>query len=393
MTRGVRRSDAYLSTFVKAEKLNLSAKPDPDPRVIQPRSPVYNVAVGIYLKPIEGVLYKSLGKIFGEPVVFKGMNADSQGALMAKKWHRFVEPVGVGLDAKRFDQHVSYDALRFEHSVYLAMFGNNPELRQLLSWQLENKGYVRAADGTIKYKVRGCRMSGDMNTGMGNCLLMCLLVHSYMESKGFSVDEYALANNGDDCVVITERRDLHRLNGGLHEWFMEMGFDMVMEDPVYILEHVEFCQMRPLWTSTGWRMVRHELVARSKDLVSLRPDLVSTEAGFDLLRKAISDGGISLCGDVPVMGEFYAWMGRGTTRRRTRRGKPMVVVDVTGFDMLCKGMSGTLRRPSPESRFSYWLAFGVTPEHQLALEERYKSLPPPAWQAPVHGLWASCLTC
>ena len=33
----VQRRDAYLKTFVKAEKINTTKKPDPAPRVIQPR--------------------------------------------------------------------------------------------------------------------------------------------------------------------------------------------------------------------------------------------------------------------------------------------------------------------------------------------------------------------
>jgi hypothetical protein len=37
------KRDSFVSTFVKAEKVNFTAKPDPAPRVIQPRSARYNV--------------------------------------------------------------------------------------------------------------------------------------------------------------------------------------------------------------------------------------------------------------------------------------------------------------------------------------------------------------
>jgi hypothetical protein len=33
----------------------------------------------------------------------------------------------------------------------------------------------------LKYQVEGCRMSGDMNTSSGNCMIMVALVYSYME--------------------------------------------------------------------------------------------------------------------------------------------------------------------------------------------------------------------
>jgi hypothetical protein len=51
------------------------------------------------------------------------------------------------------------------------------ELAELLKWQLQNKGFARTIDGLIKYSVEGCRMSGDMNTALGNCTIMCALVY------------------------------------------------------------------------------------------------------------------------------------------------------------------------------------------------------------------------
>jgi hypothetical protein len=52
-SRPVCVKDSYVSTFVKAEKVNFSSKSDPAPRVIQPRNPRYNVVVGKYIKKIE----------------------------------------------------------------------------------------------------------------------------------------------------------------------------------------------------------------------------------------------------------------------------------------------------------------------------------------------------
>ena len=77
--RAVRRSDAYVSTFVKAEKVNFSAKVDPAPRVIQPRSPRYNLSVGRYLKLFEAELVHGFERVFGYRVITKGMNADGAG--------------------------------------------------------------------------------------------------------------------------------------------------------------------------------------------------------------------------------------------------------------------------------------------------------------------------
>ncbi len=69
LTRSISQRDAKVKAFVKAEFINSDEKPDPDPRVISPRDPRYNVEVGKYLRPIEHRIYGMIAKIFGEPTV------------------------------------------------------------------------------------------------------------------------------------------------------------------------------------------------------------------------------------------------------------------------------------------------------------------------------------
>jgi hypothetical protein len=53
--------DATVATFIKCEKINFHAKADPAPRIIQPRDPRFNAAIGIYIKPLEKKITKTLG--------------------------------------------------------------------------------------------------------------------------------------------------------------------------------------------------------------------------------------------------------------------------------------------------------------------------------------------
>lgn len=76
-----------------------------------------------------------------------------------------------------------------------------------------------------------------MNTSSGNCFTMVGLVYSYMTSLGI---KWRLANNGDDCVLMVERRDLNKLQG-LCKWFSEMGFTMESEGSVDVFEQIVFC--------------------------------------------------------------------------------------------------------------------------------------------------------
>jgi len=118
LSSSIRPRDALIKAFVKAEFINSDDKPDPDPRVISPRDPRYNVEVGRYLRPIEHRIYSAIEDIFGEPTVLKGYNAQEIGRIFATKWAKYRDPVAIGLDASRFDQHVSVEALKWEHSVY-----------------------------------------------------------------------------------------------------------------------------------------------------------------------------------------------------------------------------------------------------------------------------------
>ncbi len=370
--RQLTRADAYLSTFVKCEKIDFHAKPDPAPRVIQPRGPRYNVEVGRYLKMHEKKIIDGIAGVFGGRTVMKGLNAEEQAAELRAMWDEFGTPAGIGLDASRFDQHVSKQALQFEHSCYLAMCPMHTRrwLRTLLSWQLVNRGYARAADGVVKYEVEGRRMSGDMNTGLGNCLLMCAMVHAYAKHAGVRV---RLANNGDDCMVFMESRHVTKFMAGLDRWFLEMGFRMECEDPVYAFEQVVFCQTQPVYDGVKWVMCRDPRVCLAKDCISVLDLGTACQAWAG----AVGECGLALAGGMPVLQAFYHAL--------MRNGKPSGVGKhpwmESGFQMLAKGLHRGAYTVCPEARASFWRAFGMLPDLQEAIEEemsRWQISPTPA---------------
>lgn len=368
----VSRKDSYLTAFVKREKINFTKKKNPAPRVIQPRTPRYNVKVGCYLKPIEHDIYCAVGKVFGNTTIAKGLNALQRGILISGKWGRFKKPVGIGLDASRFDQHMSEAALKWEHSIYLALYRNDKFLAKLLRWQIENKGFGYCSDGKLKYNVNGCRMSGDMNTALGNCLIMCGLVWSFMADKQI---DFEFINDGDDGMLIFEQCHYELVIDGLHAWFYEMGFTMQVEEPVFELEHVEFCQSRPVWTVDGYLMVRNPLTAVAKDVMCLKG--LGNKVDFDDYFGVLGAGGLSLSGGIPIWQDFYSQMAHNKT--------PSVSHDKTayetGFFMLAKSMTRKYKEIHPRTRCSFWLAYGIVPDHQIAIEADFRTFPF-AWQCP-----------
>lgn len=380
VNRAISPTDAHIKAFVKAERINFSDKHDPDPRIIQPRDPRYNVEVGRYLRPIEDRLYHQVAVVFGEDTIFKGYNSQQMAAKFVEKWSRYTKPCGIGLDASRFDQHVSVDALKWEHSIYNRIY-NSKELKRLLRWQLVNYGRGYTRDGSVKYQVDGRRMSGDMNTGMGNCLLMCAMVHCYAFEKGIKI---SLANNGDDCMVVMESSDAHSFTSDLSQWFTEMGFVMKVEKPVYDLERVEFCQTHPINVDGTWLMVRKCATAIAKDCISLQ-QIVSPYMLRAYL-SAVGLGGLSLSGGVPIFQSFYCSLIRSAERLHHRRRRRKAPVQASycldgGLAWLSKGMCRKKSPISQETRYSFWLAFGITPDMQVAIERYYDNAQ--IWYAPV----------
>lgn len=356
----VNSQDAQLRAFVKAEKV----PPNKAPRCIQPRSPRHCLEVGRYIKHIEHRIYDEIARIFGDgPTVMKGFNVQHVGRICAGKWNSFRRPVAVGLDATKFDMHVSPAVLQWEHDIYLKIFNGNRNLKRLLNRQMYNIGRGYCADGKVKYAFQGKRCSGDMNTALGNCIIMCAMVWAYAGARGVQVK---LMNNGDDCVVFMEQEDLPKFMSGLKEWFLELGFRMEAEAPVYDIEEIEFCQMHPIQTANGWTMVRNLPTAMHKDSLCLLP--LRNEREMQEWMGAIGDCGVALTHGVPVASNYYRMLGRHGTKR-TKFGEQLLLH--AGARMLSEGIEGVEDSVIPEARYGVWKAWGILPDHQVTLEQRY----------------------
>jgi hypothetical protein len=300
----------------------------------------------------------------------KGYTTEELGRIVHAKWSRFSKPVAVGFDASRFDQHVSKEALQWEHSIYNRLFGCK-RLAKLLSWQVGDRGKARCPDGVIHYQRTGGRASGDMNTSLGNCLITCGLFWEFRRRYGL---DFELINNGDDCVIICEESRSHLLEL-VPDFFLTYGFTMVVEPTVHHLEQVVFCQMQPIYDGRVWLMVR-QLSALDKDQACVQD--IRSEKQFRKWISAVGVCGLHLTAGIPVFQAFY---------------KSLIIdPDVGGVMNSPQFAQGGLyywyrakcSSPTPpvelhvsdEARVSFWRAFGLTPDEQVALEEWYANHPP-----------------
>lgn len=360
------RADAYVSTFLKCEKIDFSTKPDPAPRVIQPRSPRYNLCVARYLKPLEKKIFKGIAVAWGGTTIVKGYNAVDSARVIREMWDQYKHPVAIGFDATRFDQHVSLDALKFEHSVYEQCVPERyrPKLARLLEWQCINRGYANTNTAKVMYEVEGKRMSGDINTSLGNCVLMSAMMHSFKQHLGI---DFRLANNGDDCVVITEKGNEQRILQEVDAYFKGFGFVMECENPVYRFEKIEFCQTQPVCVDGRWTMCRNPLTCLDKDsctIINLRsPKLAKSWLA------AVGECGLALASGMPMLQEFY--------EAYRKHGKPGKGIDENnigyGLYHLSRGMHPQYKPIAASTRISFWRAFNIPPAMQVAWEDLIRS--------------------
>jgi hypothetical protein len=170
-----------------------------------------------------------------------------------------------------------------------------------------------------------------------------------------------IINNGDDTTAILEGCDLGVLND-FPEFSRLCGFPMTLDEPVDYLEGIEFCQTHPVYDGTDWFMMRDPRVCLAKDAVSVKHfDDAKT---YDLLRNSIGQCGKALAGHMPIFKSFYAMFCRGAGNRVDRD------LEDTGFKILARGMWNT-GVVTDYARYSFYLAFGITPDEQKALEEYY----------------------
>lgn len=358
------RRDRFVKSFIKPEKVPDITR---DPRTIQARSPRFNYVLGNYLKPLEHKLYNLNGahhpmRRYFPPtrLIAKGLDLRTRARLLRQKFSRF--PVCYGIDASRFDAHVSQTMLQIEHSIYLHCYHGDRFLQRILGLQLVN--YGRTAQG-IRYKCPGGRMSGDMNTALGNCLIMCIVVAVVMQRLGFRPNQWEMLCDGDDTLLFTTPELAPRLNGFAQQ-ALDGGFVIKLESVSRDLDSVRFCQGSPIQTYEGWKMVQDPWRTLSRALVSVRhyqhPKPINGILGqIGLCELAIN------CG-VPVLQEYALAMLRNAqgavAARPTISGR---FIKAQREFLAHKGQIQPLPI-TPEARASFELAFGIGPHDQEVLE-------------------------
>lgn len=222
------------------------------------------------------------------------------------------------------------------------------------------------------------RASGDMNTALGNCLLMCALMYGLAKQLGVMVE---IADDGDDCCIICSSSDKDLILERLPSFFLEAGFTAKVEMVTNVFEEIEFCQCHPVFNGETWVMTRSPIKALSSDLkgVGKWRDVRS----LPHLLGVVGTGGAHLTKGIPVLSKFYDTFPLGTKRPRKAR-LALESFKETGFGRMTSGMvDGAMwckrpayTDPTDEARISFYKAFKVSPSDQVLLEAHLGSHPP-----------------
>lgn len=376
--RPIRRQDGFVNAFVKREKVLDVTK---DPRMIQARSARYNIELGNFLKAFEHDMYEikgvgHLAKWFGPtPVIMKCRNQRARAILIERKWNSLKQPVQLQLDCSRFDAHCSEQLLAVEHLVYVNSV-HKPYRRflsQLLSYQLTNKCYTK--DG-LKYTCPGRRMSGDMNTALGNCVLMILMLVDALKQMHVPVSDYQLADDGDDCSLFVEKKWENHVTRFLPHVFLTYGHELKVEGVVRELHEVKLCANGLVTVGDLKMMVLNPRRAIGKSGVITRLTYCRLKSDHPAVKRQLATIGqclLAIHSGVPVLQSHALYLMKlSRARLKFLPGTYTYRLAHLGYDkvMACERAVITLA-----ARQSFADAFGIDIHQQLFYEHLYEKNP------------------
>jgi hypothetical protein len=355
--RPVCARDAEVKMFLKDDKYVEGYAKIKAPRCIQYRDKRYCLELARYLQIIEGRVYGAVDR-YGHRLIAKGRNLNQRGGDLAAKATEFSSPLFLLLDASNFDAHVDSALLKVEHDIYIKSTKKSARgaLKWLLARQLVNKG--RTKNGTT-YVTPGTRMSGDMNTGLGNSILMAAMLESYLDDSGV---EGAVYVDGDDSVVIIDAAHQGKLLP-VAPYFESFGMEMKLEITDEFSK-VDFCQCRPVNVDGHW------VLCRDPSRVMVRPLWTTRVMGEKLAGRYLKGLGL---GEVAVNWGLPLGAALGKQLYELGEGKPWAFEYHPGMKMREYGRLDS-PDPSDATRMSYYEAWGIPPDEQEAVERSIRSI-------------------
>lgn len=228
---------AVVTPFTKIEKMSTSKYKAP--RMIQGRHMIFNLHYGRFIKPLEKLVTKYNPRTNG---LFGKGNYDEQARKiheLSKRFKYFTEA-----DHKTFDSHETVEHLKTTHRFYNKCYPQHKrEISRLARRTIINTCFSRTGDS---YRVKGTRMSGDVDTGFGNCLINYAILSAALEAIG--IFDYEIIVNGDDSIIFTNVPiPIELFTAALRKYNMETE----IKPSTTNIHEVEFCRTKLVMASNG----------------------------------------------------------------------------------------------------------------------------------------------
>nr|WKV34341.1 MAG: RNA-dependent RNA polymerase [Riboviria sp.] len=380
--RGLLDRDFWNRAFIKPDKEDkmvvevANAKP---PRLVQYMMATGALEMGRYTHAAETAIY-ALRDEYDTKIFGKGCNLHELAEDFVEKTGHFSQPVYLLLDASSFDAHVSSAVLKIVASWYATTLPDKGEARFVRWLWSHTYTNIGMSVGGIRFKTQGTRMSGHMDTGLGNSLIMFAMIKSFLKTVG--INKHTMSVNGDDSVVIIERNDLRKAQN--MSFFTDCGFKMKFEWTEEFSQ-MEYCQCKPVETRYGWVMARS-------------PDRILRRAGWSTKRfgkKRVADYLFSLgMGECAINYGLPIGYALGTKLKQTAieaSNRPVKMLPINRKKYISYTRQKYWQSPEPAvvddiARNSYAEAWGITPDDQIEIENRLKILLAPALDN-SHQIW------
>lgn len=384
-------SMARVTAFIKEE--NVPYKPADKPRLIQFRDPGFLAHLLSALKPVEHAFYhgRYLFNRYQKHTCAKGMNSLVRMKTLEGMVSDLEKPFVVDLDGSAFDAHVVKEALKVEWRFYTDVMtkagygkGTINKMDRMGRLQQRNKVFCRCDDGIVKYVVEGNRMSGDLNTGLGNSVLQSIFIATAMADLHIPERHWRMLVDGDDAVLMVSEKYVPNLAGlvaSFASFSQEVKMGTPMEVTLKTMEVIDFCQSRPVWVAPyGWRLLRNPYkVYNGYKMVNIWYRSLEEAQRF---WATVAPAEQIYSRGVPIHQDLFALF-----HRLSGSAQPLDIVARRFWIRNCWSVANSIpddTSVSWETRDSYARAFGISVADQLSIEDELQSWSlshlPPHWQ-------------
>ncbi|APG76627.1 hypothetical protein [Wenzhou tombus-like virus 15] len=341
IANGVDKNIGTVDAFIKNEKYSEIKTP----RAIMGRNPQFNLLYQRYITKAE--------KLFMQlPQVAKGKNFIDRGKQFSKILGDWI----LENDYSKFEGSQRTPVLmRIEYRLLCLLYGQSEDLDNIYQTKLYKKG--RFPEGT-KFCFKGCRGSGDMDTGFGNTVLNYIATQYFrLKNAKYVTDKDKFVVDGDDSYQQLDKGVTANKLVNTYEYF---GFEtklMIRKDP----HDVEFCSSKFLEYKPGEYVQALSLKKLLNNIQYLNQ--TQHEHSADVYYASLGIMYRRIYGDIPIYSHLAEYL---MTASGQYSYELIRTVNASYIDHV-KDLNGDLKCDQSLTKAGITLCFGISQEEQINL--------------------------